>query len=213
MPRTRDCIWDGFSAGLRPQGKIRGLLLRLGRSYILPYLYLSKVDLDLEIHFPLSINPKEVIGYEWDLSCEHMDKIENDPEVNTHGQGLIEVGNIVSTYQKANFWDRLKLARKFEDQGILTDIETPTVMTKSGTMYQRGAVSLGWLSFPDRYKVRMKFTDNSGAVVGKYGTRILFTMRDADEFHISVILIMYTLIGTVVGGAIGAIVTYVVKGG
>jgi len=213
MPRTRDCVWDGFSAGLRPQGKLRSFLTRIGRSYVLPYLYLSKVDLDLEINFPLNIDTKYVIGYEWDLSCEHMERILNDPEVNPNGKGFVDVGEIAHKYRKSHFWDRLKVGRQFENQGISIEIEVPTVSFTSGKITKIGAVSLGWLSYPDLYKVKMKFTDNSGAVVGKYGTRIQFTLKDADEIHTNVMMIIYGLIGTVIGGAIGAALTYVFKGG
>ena len=204
MPRTRDCKWDGFSAGLRPRG---GFFPH----WKLTYLYLSDVDLDLEITCPIRVEPAEVIQYEWELSCEHNEKIEADSEVHKNGKGTVEIGRAISAYRKSHEWDMRKLERKFKEEDIVVDVQIPEILFKSGTVTKERAVGTGLLKHPGRYWVKIKLTNSAGKVVCN-STCIQFTVIDADNLTISLIQIGWTVLAGFIGSGIGALITLAAKG-
>lgn len=208
MPNVIVREWQEFKVGLRPEGFVRDTLLYIRHHSLLPYFYGTFVNLDLIIGLPKNIQSSEVIKYEWFLSCENNEEITKDTEVFTRGQGSIDVGAIYSRYKRKHFWNTNKLISEFRKQGLLVS-EADTPEGSKIFIRKQQAIKLGLLTFPDRYKIKLRLTNNAN-VTSEYMTVAEFVLKDRDDYYLT---IFYSLLGailTIAGGVIGAIITYVV---
>lgn len=186
--------WNDIGFGLRPHDELRNLSFPFGKHAIIPYYYGTFVAFDLILLYPINKQP-QIIKYKWQLLFDNKE-IEDDAEVNKQGEGEIPIAQLTQHINR-KWWDFNAIIRyKTVDSNGEIKIED---YKHSCKIIKKNAINLGLLSYPTRYRIKIKLMDQNNNS-SSFLTAEEFTVKDRDDHYQYIFYLLLSSIATFAAG-------------